>query len=127
MAFQKKYIQPLVKQWCACIHTYHNYIIEPHSLFNRMVRPVAHMGENGIILWVVVRKFEGKKLPGKSKCRWQDNIKMDLKETRLKECELDSFNCGQGHAAGSCETSGFIKCWEFHFSLSRSTLFHRAG
>lgn len=81
MAFQKKYIQPLVKQWCARLHTYHNYIIEPHSLFNRMVRPVAHMGENRNILRVVVEKSEGKKLPGRSRCRWQYNIKTGLKET----------------------------------------------
>jgi hypothetical protein len=79
MVSYKKYIQPLVKQWCVRLHTYHKYIIEPHSLFKRMVRPVANMGENRNKIWVVVRKFEEKKLPGR--CRWQDNIKMDLTET----------------------------------------------
>jgi hypothetical protein len=39
------------------------------------------MGENRNTLQVAVRKFEGKKLPGKFRCRRQDNIIMDLKET----------------------------------------------
>jgi hypothetical protein len=43
-----------------------------------MVRPVAHMGDNRSTLRVVVEKFEGKKLPGRSRCRWQYNIKTDL-------------------------------------------------
>ena len=39
------------------------------------------MGENRNTLWVVDGKFERKKMPGRSRCRWQDNIRMDLKET----------------------------------------------
>jgi hypothetical protein len=29
---------------------------------------------------VLVRKLEGKRPPGRSRCRWEDNIKMDLQE-----------------------------------------------
>jgi hypothetical protein len=53
--------------------------------------------------------------------KWEDNIKMSLKETRWEGgCELDSIGSGQGPVASSCEygnkLSGFIKFWEF-FSL----------
>jgi hypothetical protein len=64
--------------------------------------------------WIV--KPERKKLPGRPMCRWQDKIKMDLKETGHEEYKLDSFSSGQGQIAGSCNYSGYIKRGEFHFS-----------
>jgi hypothetical protein len=33
---------------------------------------------------------------------WEDNIKMDLKETSRMVCELDLFGSGQGPVLGSC-------------------------
>jgi hypothetical protein len=38
------------------------------------------------------------------KCRWEDNIKMDLKETEC-ECGLDSSDSGLGLIVGLCEHS----------------------
>jgi hypothetical protein len=35
------------------------------------------------------------------RCRWKDNIKMDLKEQDV--CELNLNGSGQGPVAGSCE------------------------
>jgi len=36
------------------------------------------MGERGGVYRVLVGKPEGKKLLGRPRCRWEDNIKMDL-------------------------------------------------
>ena len=41
---------------------------------------VACMGEGRGIYRVLVRKSEGKKSVGRPRCRWKDNIKMDLQE-----------------------------------------------
>jgi hypothetical protein len=38
------------------------------------------MGERGGVYRVLVGKPEGKKLLGRPRCRWEDNIKMDLQE-----------------------------------------------
>jgi len=32
-------------------------------------------------------KLEGKKLPGRQRCRWDDGIKLNLKETRTADVE----------------------------------------
>jgi len=34
-----------------------------------------------------VIKLEGKELPGRHRCRWDDDIKLDLKETRSEDVE----------------------------------------
>jgi len=39
---------------------------------------VAFMWERRGVYRVLVGKPEGKKLPGRPRCRWEDNIKMDL-------------------------------------------------
>jgi hypothetical protein len=46
---------------------------------------------------ISVRKPKGKRLLGRSKCKWKGNIKMNLKEIR---CEGE-FSWGP--VAGSCE------------------------
>jgi hypothetical protein len=38
------------------------------------------MGEWRIVYNVLVGKSEGKRLLGRPKCRWEDNIRMDLQE-----------------------------------------------
>jgi hypothetical protein len=54
---------------------------------------------------ILVGKQEGKRPLGRHRCRWEDNIKMDLRE----------IGCG-GPVEGSCEhgnePSDSIKCWE---------------
>jgi hypothetical protein len=37
------------------------------------------MGEGRGMYWVLVGKLEGKRLLGRPKLRWEDNIKMGLK------------------------------------------------
>ena len=41
---------------------------------------VARMGEGRRVHRVLEGKPEGKKLLGRPRCRWEDNIKMDLRE-----------------------------------------------
>jgi hypothetical protein len=41
---------------------------------------VAWMGEERSVYRVLVGKPEGKKPLGRPRCRWEDNIKMDLQE-----------------------------------------------
>jgi len=41
---------------------------------------VARMGESRVLYRVLVGKHEGKRPLGKSKLRWEDNIKMGLRE-----------------------------------------------
>jgi len=41
---------------------------------------VSCMGERGCIYRILVKKPEGKRPLGRPRCRWEDNIKMDLQE-----------------------------------------------
>ena len=41
---------------------------------------VARMGDRRGVYMVLVRKPEGKRPLGRPRCRWEDNIKMDLQE-----------------------------------------------
>jgi len=41
---------------------------------------VAHKGETRGVYRVLVPKSEGKKIIGRPRCRWEDNIRMDFQE-----------------------------------------------
>jgi len=41
---------------------------------------VAHMGEERGVYRVLLGKPEGRRPPGKPRCRWVDNTKVDLQE-----------------------------------------------
>jgi len=41
---------------------------------------VARMGQGRVVHRILVRKPEGKRSLGRPRCRWEDNIKMDLQE-----------------------------------------------
>ena len=41
---------------------------------------MARMGEGKCVHRVLVEKAEGKRPMGRSRCRWEDNIKTDLQE-----------------------------------------------
>jgi hypothetical protein len=41
---------------------------------------VARMGEGRSVYRILVRRPEGKRPLGRPGCRWEDNIKMDLRE-----------------------------------------------
>jgi hypothetical protein len=46
----------------------------------RWARHVAHVGKRGGIYRVLVGKPDGKRPLRRPRCRWEDNIKMDLQE-----------------------------------------------
>ena len=46
----------------------------------RLSGHVARMGEKRGVYRVLVRKAEGKRPLGRTRVRWDDNIKMDLQE-----------------------------------------------
>jgi hypothetical protein len=58
---------------------------------------VAHMGEERKVYKVLVGKPEGKRTLRRPRCRWEDGIRMDLREIGLGGCGLDS-------TSGSCAT-----------------------
>jgi hypothetical protein len=43
---------------------------------------VARMGEGRVVYRVLVGKPEGRRPLGRPRCRWEDNIRMDLREVR---------------------------------------------
>ena len=78
---------------------------------------MAHMEEGRGLQKVLVGKPEGKRPLGRPRCRWEDNIKMDLQEVGKGLWGLDGVGSGWGQVAGACEygdeLSGSIKCGEF--------------
>jgi hypothetical protein len=54
---------------------------------------VTRMGEKRNVYKLLVRKPEGKRPLGRSRCRWIDNIKMDLLQRRL--CVVDWIGLAQ--------------------------------
>jgi len=71
---------------------------------------VARMGERRGVYRVLVGKPGGKRPLGRPRCRWEDNIKMDLQE-------VGCWGIGSIELAevSECvnEPSGSIKCGEF--------------
>jgi hypothetical protein len=55
---------------------------------------VARMGERRGVYRVLVGKSKCKRPLGRPRCRWEDNLKMDLKETGIDVGELDSADSG---------------------------------
>jgi len=75
------------------------------------------MGEERGVYRVLLGKPEGRRPLGRPKCRWVDNIRMDLQEVGCgymdwigvaqdKRQVADAFECGN-------ELSGSVKCGEF--------------
>jgi hypothetical protein len=78
----------------------------------RWAVPVARMGESRGAYMVLVGKSEGKRPLGRPRCRWEDNVKMDLQEVGcagtdwIELAQVGTCECGN-------EPSGSIKCREF--------------
>jgi hypothetical protein len=59
------------------------------------------------------QKTEWKRLLGRPKCRWEDNISVDLREIGWKGVDLIHPGSGQGSLGVFCEPSGSVKGREF--------------
>jgi hypothetical protein len=55
---------------------------------------VARMGEGRVVYRVLVGKPEGKRPLGRPRLRWEDNIRLDLREIGIDGGELDSAGSG---------------------------------
>jgi hypothetical protein len=64
---------------------------------------VARMGEERKVYKVLVGKPKGKRQFGRPRRRWEDGVKIDLREIGLGGGGLDSTGSGQGPVAGCCE------------------------
>jgi hypothetical protein len=64
---------------------------------------VARMGQDRKVYKVLVGKPEGKRPLGRPRRRWENGIRMVLREIGLGGCGLDSTVSGQGPVAGCCE------------------------
>jgi hypothetical protein len=60
----------------------------------RWARHVARMEEGRCVYRVLVRRPESKRPLGRPRRRWEDNIKMDLREIKDRRGELDSTGSG---------------------------------
>jgi hypothetical protein len=61
------------------------------------------MGEVRGAYNILVGRPEGRRPLARPRRRWEDNIKMDLREIGFWVCGLDSVGSGQGQVADSCE------------------------
>jgi hypothetical protein len=80
---------------------------------------VARIGDRRVAQRGLVRKPEGKRSLGRPRCRWEDNIKMDLQEVGWgARTGLIWLRTGTG-AERICECgndpSGSIQCGEFDY------------
>jgi len=76
----------------------------------------ARMEERRGVYRVLLGKHWGKRPLGKPRCRWEDNIKMDLQEVEWEMWTGSSWlGTGTGDGPFECgnEPSGSIKCGEF--------------
>jgi hypothetical protein len=64
---------------------------------------VARMGVGRNVYRVLVGKPQGKRPLGRPRRRWEDGIKMDLREIGWGGCGVDSTGSGWGSLAGCCE------------------------
>jgi len=84
---------------------------------NEMGRACGTYGEGRSMYRVLVGKPEGRRLVGRPRHRWEDNIKMDLQEVGCGGYGLDRAGSGSGQGVGTCEcgneTSGSVKFGEF--------------
>jgi hypothetical protein len=75
------------------------------------------MGERRGAYRALMGKPEGRRPLGRPRRRWEDNIKMDMREVGWGGMDWINLAQEQGQVAGSCECgyepSGSIKCGEF--------------
>jgi hypothetical protein len=64
---------------------------------------VARMEKVRKVYKVLVGKPEGKRPLGRRRRRWENGVRMDLREIGLGVCGLDSTGSGQRPVAGCCE------------------------
>jgi hypothetical protein len=78
-----------------------NRVIKSRRL--RWAEHVARMGERRVAYRALVWKPEGRRPFGKPRRRWEDNIKMDLREVGWGGMDWINLAQDRGQVASSCE------------------------
>jgi hypothetical protein len=90
----------------------HNFYSSPdiiRQVKKRQMRRAGHvacMGEERKVYKVLVGKPEGRRPLGRPRHRWEDGVRMDVREIGLGGGGLDSSGSGQGPVAG-CSECGY--------------------
>jgi hypothetical protein len=71
------------------------------------------MGEGRGVYRVLVGRPEGKRPVGRPRSRWEDNIKMDLREIRIDEANWIHLAQDKVHCKHSNKPSGSIRKQDF--------------
>ena len=79
----------------------------------RYVGHKAHMGDSRGVYRVLVGKPEGKRPLGRSRRRWEDNIKVGLQEVGCEGMHCIDLAQDRDRWRALVNASGSIKCWEF--------------
>jgi hypothetical protein len=78
-----------------------------------MAGHVARIGKKRNAYWILVGKPEGKRPLGRPKCRWVDNIKIDLREIVWDGVDwIDLAQDRDQWRALVVMNLRFLKCWE---------------
>jgi hypothetical protein len=83
------------------LHSSTNIVRAIKSRWMRWAGRVARMGEGRGVYRVLVERPEGKRQLGRPRRRWDENIKMDLRETGMDG--VNWIRLAQGPVAGFCE------------------------
>jgi hypothetical protein len=86
-----------------CLYSSPSIIRQIKSRRMRRTRHVARMGEERKVYRVLVEKPEGKRPLERQRHRWEDGIRMDLREIVLGGGGLDSTGSGYVPMASCCE------------------------
>jgi hypothetical protein len=80
-----------------------NIITQMKSRRMKWAGHVARMGAEWKVYRDLVENSEGKKPLGRQRRRWEDGIRMDLREIGWGGGRVDSLGSGYGPVAGSCK------------------------
>ena len=88
-----------------------------HTFVQRWAGRVARMVEERRLYRVLLGKPEGRRPMGRLRCRWVDNIRMDLQKVGYGYMDWIRLAQDRDRKAEACvcgnETSGSVKCGEF--------------
>ena len=79
------------------------------SIRIRWAGDVARMGKRRSVFIILTGKSTGKRRLGRPRCRWEDNIRMDLKEISVNT--MNSFDLGQERDYWGAHVNAALHFW----------------
>jgi len=89
-----RFVSPCITKSRMILYSLPNIVRVVKSRRMRWARHVPRMGEDRGVHRVLVGRPEGKRPLGRPRCRWEDNIKMDLQEVGGGSWGLDGVGSG---------------------------------